>query len=132
LKKILTTAIVFGAALGAGSLALASTTSTESSGFTFSYNQESFTQDDWSTVSGIGYSALAECPVGQKYISAYVLDAGGSSSTGGYPGYILPDASSYFASAHYNSANDPDGVYVRTEVGQGSQGNGVIELICSN
>ena len=124
MKKLISVVAVASAIVAAGSLAMASSTTSETDGFTFSFNQVSFTQSDWATVSGEGYTVLAECPAGQKYVSAYVL----SSSVNG--GYVLHDPITGYT--HANANGDVDGIYLGSGIGQGGQGNGTIELICAS
>lgn len=126
MKKLLAVSALSAAILAGGSFALASTTTSETSGFTFSFNSESFTQSDWGTVSGEGYTVLAECPTGQKFVNIYL------ESEDNYGGYTIPDVSSYPTYLHKNSNGDSDGLYLHSGVGQGGQGNGAVELICAS
>lgn len=124
MKKIISVLSFAAAIVGAGSLAMASSTTSETSGFTFSFNAVSLSQADWGTVSGKGYTALVECPTGQKYVNAYVS---AETVSGAYN--VPTDLTVY---AHLNASNDVDGVYLNTAVGQGGQSTGTVELICAN
>lgn len=123
MKKALAVAALAGTILAGGSLALASTTTTTSHGFSF--NNVALTQSDWGTVSGFGYTALVECPSGQQYVNAYVRSEDNNGA------YNIQDVNTIHSYLHDNGSGDPDGVYLYTGLGQGGQGNGVVELICA-
>lgn len=124
MKKAITVSAVATAILAVGSLAMASSTTSETSGFTFSFNAVSLTQADWGTVSGKGYTALVVCPTGQRYVNAYVLSEAVSGA------YNTPTDLTVYT--HVNGNGDVDGVYLNTAVGQGGQSTGSVELICAS
>jgi hypothetical protein len=124
MKKIIGSVIIAAAIIGTGSLALASTTTPDTSGF--SVNHIAFTQSDWGSVSGFGYTALAQCPAGQQYVSAYVESQDNNGA------YNIQDVNTIHYYLHHTSGGQPDGIYLFSGSPQGYQGNGVVELTCAS
>ena len=128
MKKLISVVAVASAIVAAGSLAMASTTTSTTSGFTFSHNLIALTQSDWGSVSGHGYTTLIECPSGQQYVNAFLV----SEDTNG--AYIFPalDGNQGTSYLHVNGSSQPDGLYLSSGATQGNQGNGTVELIGAN
>lgn len=125
-KTLIPSVIIAGAIVITGSLSLASSTTTQSHGV--SVNQVSLSQSDWGSVAGHGYTALVQCPLGQDYMNGLVLSEDNSGA------YNFPDftGNSGTPSAEHKDSNGyVDGVYLTSSVSQGSQGDGVVELICA-